>query len=203
MFENHKRFHNKVFCIDGIEPIWEMVLVYCVVYVSLINKVGPLSAGSHPPVSQSGGAGDSQTHSVRLRELDRLLCCHRTPSVSSTGNDRVQERGSHPALMLGTKWYPAPQYEQHTSGAGGERISHPLSISPSTEMGNQDRVMAHYVTIHSAQGRYGDLGMAWWPIHMIRNISPRPPYPLWRTKCRIIYMPKIGPQEGWPHRDWS
>ena len=39
----------------------------------------------YPPVIQEGRAGDPQTHSNRLRELDGLLCCHRTPGYSSMG----------------------------------------------------------------------------------------------------------------------
>ena len=49
---------------------------------------GP-DAGSHPPASQAGGAGNTKPYYVRLGKLDGLLRFHRTPGQRSPGQDRV------------------------------------------------------------------------------------------------------------------
>ena len=42
----------------------------------------------HPPARQAGRSGYSKPESVRLRELDILMCCHRTPGCRFLQADR-------------------------------------------------------------------------------------------------------------------
>ena len=46
MFEYHKGSYKEIRCVDCPNPIWNMGLVYCVEYASLIIEVGPLLVDS-------------------------------------------------------------------------------------------------------------------------------------------------------------
>ena len=49
--------------------------------------------GRHTPVSQAGWARTTQPKSVRLGELDGLICHHSTPVIRFTSQDRVTDWG--------------------------------------------------------------------------------------------------------------
>ena len=153
------------------------------------------------PVSQAGGAGDSQYNYVRLVELGVILCCHRKPGSISLGQEIVQDRGSCPDPAGWTRGDPEPQCAQRTSGAWRVHGSCTWAVTLSTDMGNQEGCVDHCVSIHSEWNGDGVSVIEICPLTTLRNRYPRSPSTLLCIQCHIINMPHIRFQKGLPRHN--